>query len=248
MKLLFKDYKSIYYPESNFGGFSDIDGVVIFYCRVNSLIRPSFTLLDIGCGRGSYGDDVILFKKELRIFKGKCQKVIGIDVDESARGNPFIDEFHIIEENHWPIANESIDIAICNAVLEHVDDPDLFFSECQRVIKPGGYLCLNAANALGYVCMVSKLIPNIYHHKVLKKVSPNRKEIDTFPTYYKCNTIRKIRLMLDKFGFDHYVYGYEAEPGYLSFSRFSYWLGVMHQKFAPGIFKLAIFTFARKII
>jgi SAM-dependent methyltransferase len=240
------DYINIFYPESRFGGFSDIDGVVSFYCRVNSLVQPSFILLDIGCGRGLYAEQPNTFKRKLRIFKGKCKKVIGIDVDKSASANPFIDEFHIIKDNHWPLESDSINLAICNSVLEHVEDPDSFFSECQRVIKPGGYLCLTTTNALGYVCMISKLIPNKYHNKVLRKIGSKRKEIDTFPTFYKCNTIHKLRKMLTKHGFDHCVYGCEAEPGYLSFSKFLYCLGVLHQRFCPGMFKIAIFAFARK--
>ncbi len=46
-----------FYPESRYGGFTDIDGTVAFFARVNALLRPSFTVLDFGCGRGSHIDD-----------------------------------------------------------------------------------------------------------------------------------------------------------------------------------------------
>jgi len=39
-------YEEIYYPEFRFGGFTDIDGTIIFYSRVNSLLDSSFTVLD----------------------------------------------------------------------------------------------------------------------------------------------------------------------------------------------------------
>jgi hypothetical protein len=86
-----------FYPESQFGGFSDIDGTVRFYTRVNSLIEKSSTILEVGCGRGEYMDDSNKYRRELRILKGKGDKVIGIDVDSNAMGNPFIDEFHLIQ-------------------------------------------------------------------------------------------------------------------------------------------------------
>lgn len=240
------DYKSIFYPETKFGGFSDIDGTIVFYTRVNALIKTSSILLDIGCSHGTHIDEPIKYKKELRTFKGKCAKVIGLDVDESARKNPFIDEFHLLVDDVWPIADVSIDVAVCDAVIEHIANPDSFFSECKRVIKPGGYLCIRTGNVLGYAAMLARIIPDVFHPAVLKKSQDKRKGEDIFPTLYRCNTIWKMRRMLNKYGFDNYTYGYEAEPSYFSFSRFFYWLGVIHQRFSPGIFKLAIFAFARE--
>jgi len=47
------DYKQKFYPEVKFGGFSDVDGTIAFFNRVNALLQPSFTVLDVGCGRGA---------------------------------------------------------------------------------------------------------------------------------------------------------------------------------------------------
>jgi hypothetical protein len=78
-------------------------------------------------------------------------------------------------------------------------------------------------------------------------VQDNRKEEDVFPTYYRCNTLPKIRSMLNRYGFgNNFVYGYEAEPSYLSFSKIAYWIGVLHQKYAPNIFKATVIAFGRK--
>lgn len=242
------DFKHIYYPESKFGGFTDIDGTIVFYTRVNTLLRREMVLLDIGCGRGAHADDQITLRKNLRIFKGRCQKIIGIDVDNEARQNPFIDDFFIIEnQGSWPLLDESVDLAVCDSVLEHIHAPDVFFQECRRVIKPGGYLCIRTPNKLSYIAVISRLVPNKYHASVLRRVQSRREEADIFPTYYKINSISQVRYYFGKYGFDHCVYGYEAEPSYLSFSRFAYWLGVLHQRFAPKILKPAIFGFGKKI-
>ena len=75
----------------------------------------------------------------------------------------------------------------------------------------------------------------------------DRLEEDVFPTRYRCNTRRKIARMYRKYGFDSAcVYGYDAEPGYLTFSWLTYFLGVLHQRFAPRMFKAALFAFGRK--
>ncbi len=239
--------KSIFYPESRFGGFTDVDGTMAFFNRVNSLIEPTSIILDVGCGRGAYGTSTVLFSKKLRILKGKVARVIGIDVDEGAQDNPFLDEFRPIQNNtSWPVKNETIDLIVCDFVLEHIVDPDLFFEEIYRVLKHGGYLCIRTSNRWSYFALFSALIPGRYHSKVLSVVQEGRKAEDVFPTVYRCNSVWKIRSIMRKHSFDYVVYGYEAEPAYLSFSKVAYFFGVLHQRFAPGIIKPAIFAFGKK--
>jgi ubiquinone/menaquinone biosynthesis C-methylase UbiE len=238
-------FKEIYYPESKLGGFTDIDGTIAFYMRINTLINPTSVVLDLGNGRGVYGEDPVSVRRELQIFKGRVHKIIGLDVDQAAEQNPFIDEFHLLESEKWPLDDNSVDLIVCNWVLEHVEKPDAFFSEARRVLKDGGYLGIRTANSWSYVVFFSKLTPNKYHSQVLSKVQDNRKGEDVFPTVYKCNTIRKIRMIMKKYGFEHIVYGYESEPQYLSFSRIAYWLGVIHQRLAPKYIRPAIFAFAQ---
>ena len=232
-----------FYPESKFGGFTDIDGTIAFYSRVNSLLQPSFVVLDLGCGRGSYREDKVQFRKNLRIMKGKVFKVIGIDVDKNARNNPFIDEFHLINGDKWPIVSDSIDLIICDYVLEHVCNPNIFFREIKRVLKQGGILCLRTPNRWSYFAIAATIIPNKYHSKITSFVQHKRDDDDVFPTVYKCNSFRKLRGILKDFGFSCVVYGYEAEPSYLHFSKIFYFIGVLYQRFAPGFLKTTIFSF-----
>jgi SAM-dependent methyltransferase len=117
-----------FYPQSRFGGFTDIDGTIIFYNRVNSLLTESATVLDVGCGRGEYQDDECDYRRRLRILRGKCKKVIGIDVDVNAKDNPYIDEFHRIVGDIWTeIEDNSVDLLVCDYVLEHIEFPDRLF-------------------------------------------------------------------------------------------------------------------------
>lgn len=236
-------FKEIFYPESRFGGFSDIDGTIAFFQRINSLIDETSTVLDVGCGAGSYGNDPLPWRKNLRILRGKAGRVIGIDVDENARNNPFLDEFRLIKDDAWPVESDSIDLLVCDNVLEHIKEPELFFAQIQRVLKNGGILCVRTPNRWNYIAIAATLIPNKAHAKVLSVVQDGRKEEDVFPTFYRCNTVGKLKKIMKKNGFSSVVYGYEAEPGYLSFSLIAYFLGVLHQRLAPGFFKAAIFAF-----
>lgn len=238
-------YKERFYPEARFGGFTDIDGTIAFFNRLNSLLDSSFTVLDVGCGRGAYAYDPILIRRNLRILKGKVSKIIGIDVDNTFQDNPFLDEFRLIQEDSWPIENDSIDLILCDSVLEHINNPDQFFSEARRVLRNGGYFCIRTPNRRSYIALFARLIPNRYHSKVANVVQNGRKEEDVFPTVYKCNSMGKIKDMMKNHDFECVVYGYEAEPSYLSFSKLAYRLGVLHQRFAPDLLKPTIFAFGR---
>jgi SAM-dependent methyltransferase len=239
-------YKRQFYPESRFGGFSNVDGTLAFYHRVNALIQPASVVVDVGCGRGAYGDDPVPYRLQLRILKGKCQKVIGLDVDLKGYENPFIDDFRPIQGDRWPVESEETDLCLADNVLEHVLDVDGFFSECRRVLKPGGYLCIRTPNLFSYFGLISRLIPNRGHVPVLRRVKARVLEQDVFPTVYRCNTIPAIRRKLDQCGFEHAVYGHEAEPAYLSFSRLAFSTGVFIQRFTPNLFKVGIHAFGVK--
>jgi hypothetical protein len=98
-------YQVTFYPESNFGGFSDIDGTVVFYTRVNALVQPSFRVVNFGCGRGACAEDPVTFRRNLSSsLKGKVAKVIGLDVDPAGFDNPTLDEFRLVTpDGLWPL-------------------------------------------------------------------------------------------------------------------------------------------------
>jgi SAM-dependent methyltransferase len=235
-----------FFPESRFGGFTRLDGTLAFYSRVQALSGADTVVIDFGCGRGAYAGDPVAFRRDLRVFRGKARRVIGLDASPASADNPFIDEFHCLEGLHWPIEDGQASLVICDNVLEHLPDPDAFFSEAFRVLSRGGTLCIRTPNLWNYVALLSKIIPNRSHAGALAKAKPGLAAEDVFPTLYRCNTIPAVRRALVRQGFDSVVYGYEAEPSYLSFSRVAYAVGVLHQKIAPGLFRAAIFAFGRK--
>lgn len=237
--------RDVFYPESKFGGFTDQDGTIAFYFRVNALLDPSFVVLDVGCGRGKYAEDPVPTRRALRALKGKVRRVIGIDVDDAGFENPFLDEFRSIDEARWPVEDGSVDLCLCDNVMEHLEDPERLFVEARRALRSGGHLCIRTPNAWGYVALFSRLIPNRLHSRVIRRVQVGRKSQDVFPTLYRCNSIPRLRSALARHGFKAVVYGYGAEPSYLYFSRIAYTLGVLHQRFAPGLLQPAVFAFAR---
>jgi SAM-dependent methyltransferase len=242
------DPKYTFYPESRFGGYTDVDQVVTFYTRVRALIKPTDHLLDVGCGRGKQADDPIPTRRQLKTLTGAGANLLGVDVDPAAAQNPLLDEFRLIgPDGRWPVDDDSIDLTVSDYVLEHVDRPDQFFDECRRVLRPGGYLCMRTTNALSYFGIAARLAPNPAHAALIDRlyVDPRDKR-DVFATSYRCNTIRSIRRALDRVDFEHCVYGYQSDPAHFGFFKPLYALGVLHQRHAPKVIKPAVFVFARR--
>lgn len=249
------DYKTSFYPESKLTGYTYLDGTIAFYNNIHTLLgaigKARSVVLDIGCGRGFYAHEIHdmadRYRWELRNFKGKVAKVIGMDVDKNAAVNPTLDEFHLIKpDQEWPLPSASVDLIICDFVVEHVADAQLFFNEAKRVLKPKGWICIRTTNKNGYVGILSRLIPNRLHAKVLSKVQENRLEEDVFPTTYECNTKRQLERQFKAVGLEGYVLPYEGEPTYLSFSKVAYFFGVVFQKIAPKSLRNTLFAFGQK--
>lgn len=235
------------YPESNFGGFTRHDNAVAFLSRVQALAMDAKTILNIGCGRGAGKDDSCPYRAKLHDLRGSGRRVIGIDIDESAAGNPFVDEFRLIERpKSWPVETASIDLAMADYVLEHVERPEDFFEELHRVLKPGGVACLRTPNRWGYVSMLARLIPNRFHRKVVTTVQKERKDEDIFPTYYRANSKRAIRKWTRGLGLDSYAYTFEVTPVYLAFSPVLYRIGAVLHAILPPPFRSTLLVFLRK--
>jgi SAM-dependent methyltransferase len=85
------------------------------------------SLVDIGCGIKPYKD----------ILSPYITEHIGIDHEETPHNKSNIDLFGTAYK--IPTDGESFDSAICTAVLEHLEEPEVALRECFRVLKSGGY-------------------------------------------------------------------------------------------------------------
>jgi ubiquinone/menaquinone biosynthesis C-methylase UbiE len=91
-------------------------------------------VLDLGCGEGNSRGYFKSLKPEINW--------IGLDIESSPEVNARkrIDEDFISYDGiHIPLDNNSVDMIICNQVLEHVREPEELFKDVSRVVKPEGY-------------------------------------------------------------------------------------------------------------
>jgi SAM-dependent methyltransferase len=173
------------------------DSVVPFLGVAQALAARASVVLDVGCGRGSMADEA-----NDRIFhdlRGTGRRVIGIDVDPVGAENPLLDEFRLIDDSgRWPVEDASVDLAVSDFVLEHVDDPEAFVRELTRTLRPGGAFVARTISRHSPLSMVARTVPNEKHSRWLSVLQPNRLEKDVFPTRYLMNSERSLHRLLDR--------------------------------------------------
>lgn len=219
----------------------------LFFSMVNELVRQTDVVLDLGAGRNRFPE----FGPHLNAiatFKGRCARVIGVDVDPEVMTNDAMDETHVVPPGgKLPLESGSIDLIYSYAVLEHVDDPAPFVSEIDRVLKPGGWFCAWTPNKWGYVGIGARLVPNALHAKVLSRAQPaGRGDNDVFPTVYRMNTLGDIGRCFADTSFENYSFGYNAQPSYNFGSTLVARMWLAYMALMPRTFAQSLFVFMRK--
>jgi SAM-dependent methyltransferase len=235
-------------PEASAGGFARDDGGVQFFTRVNALLSPSMTVLDLGAGRGTvFQTGVDSYYERLARLQGKAAKVIGVDVDRGILEHPHLDERHVISPTEpLPLADVAVDLIVCDWVLEHVADPHHFTNEVARVLRPGGWFCARTPNRWGYVGMAVRMIPNSLHKRLLRGLQPNRVAEDVFPTQYKMNSRKSISKLFPHPHWIDYTYTNNPTPKYFGKSRVLFSIIDLYQSSMPNTFKTDLLVFLRK--
>ena len=240
--------KKFFDPSENIlGGYTPMDGTVEFFGRIQSILKDDMIVLDLGAGRGAwFYEDKCEYRKQLRDIKAKSFHFIGVDVDPVVMNNQTTHKnYQMLDQGIIPLDDNSVDLIICDYVLEHIDDPLSFASEVSRVLKPGGYFTGRTPHKYGYIAIGARLFVNKYHNFVLKILQPQRKKEDVFPTRYRLNKIKDINKTFKNF--KSFSYFYAAEPSYYMGNKYIYYfLNVLH-KLLPSFFVGNIFVFLKKI-
>ena len=231
--------------EKMVGGFTENDGTIDFYLRINSLINDNSVVLDLGAGRASwYEDDKCITRRNIRLLKGKVKQLIAADVDEVVLSNRSSDKQIVINDGKLDLELNSVDLIVADYVLEHIDNPKEFFVQIDNCLKSGGWFCARTPHKYSYVAIIASMVKNTFHSKLLKSLQPERKEIDVFPTRYKLNRMKDIKFTFSNW--DQYSFVYCAEPAYYFGNRFVFVLQSLLHRIMPSFACGNLFVFVKK--
>ena len=181
-------------------------------------LQPGIRVLDAGCGKGS---------GVLRKYRQRMGLLVGVDKIAPKEGYGRMDEFILSELDDMPFPDATFDVVICYEVIEHLRNPQKVFAEFRRILIDGGVLIFKTPCAISPLFFFSRFSPFLWHQKI-KKVLLGVQESHVFPTYYRCNTLRKMDHTLRAEGFQkEMLESIEETHCYLVFSKVAYCVGLL---------------------
>ena len=185
-------------------------------------LAPHHVFLDAGCGRSA---------EVLGRFRGKAGCLVGIDLVDFDPGIANGD-LKLMKGNltNIQLGAGSVDLVSSRSVLEHLSYPLRVYQELFRILKPGGHFIALTPNLWDYASLLSKVIPNCLHPRIVR-MTEGRDEKDTFPAYYRSNTSRSIRQLARQSGFKVVSVKYLGQyPSYFRFNRGLFLVATAYEK------------------
>jgi SAM-dependent methyltransferase len=185
-------------------------------------VGPQCVVLDAGCGHAA---------PLLLHLAPHVARAIGVDV---CSAHPAGIEYIQADLAHTGLPPESVDLVVSRSVLEHLSAPLDVFREIHRVLRPGGRFIFLTPNRWDYASLFALAIPNRLHPSLVRRLT-DRKECDTFPTFYRANTSRTIRRLARPCGFEVESIKYLNQyPDYFRKIPPLFLLGVAYERLTTG--------------
>jgi len=163
----------------------------IFRDLVLASIPPGAVVLDIGCGHGF--DSSAEAQHDIARSAGR---MLGVEPDNDMPTPEWFHAAHRCAFEDAPIEPDSVDVAYSAFVLEHIRDPEAFWSALHRCLRPGGEFWGFTVDSRSVFAVASNAmerlrIKDAYLRFVQGKRGDDRYE--NYATYYRCNSPSRIR-------------------------------------------------------
>jgi SAM-dependent methyltransferase len=158
-----------------------------------ALPRQGGAALDAGCGRQS----------QLKPFRKRIARFIGVDIHEPSRTLRWLDEFVIADvcRDVSAFPEGSFDVALSSFTVEHFADPSAAFHSLSTWLKPGGWLIISTVNRRHPFVDAYLSLPDDLRSQIQPIVKAS--EADAHPLVGVCNTPAALRDALTQAGFEN---------------------------------------------
>jgi len=155
--------------------------------------------LDLGCGHHILPE---WRNQQEQVLVKRCKSVTGLDYDLESLLKPSIISKKVRGEvSHLPFKNQSFDLVTANMVIEHLEHPEIEFTEVNRILAPGGRFIFHTPNAFGHPSIMTRMVPDRIKNQ-LAYLLDGRPPGDIFKTHFKANTRKRIDALARANGFE----------------------------------------------
>jgi SAM-dependent methyltransferase len=185
-----------------------------------STAKPESLILEAGCGKRSVISELNL----------KVKNAVGVDISPvDLQQNTAMDFRLLADIGKLPFKKDTFDLIICRNVVEHLPDPINVFTEFRMVLRPQGMILIRTPNLLNPIIFLSRILPLNIRIWIKKSVFHDT-DGDTFPTYHRCNTKRRLINTFTSLGFQSNFLTYDGLMAYFDFSRILLSLIVLYER------------------
>ena len=198
----------------------------VYEATIRGFLDADMRMLDLGCGRGGIPEKLV--NEPLGIF--------GVDAHWDSLAGYRCAQIHLCSGDsvRLPYPTGTFQIVIAAWLMEHLDTPQDTLLEIRRVLKPGGhfiFLTPNGRNPLLIANRLSIWIPAL--QRALVPRIYGRMPDDTFPPYYRANTIPTIQRLAHESKLRLISLEVIRDPTYLAFNEFMFRALVMLEDLLP---------------
>ncbi|RMG99801.1 MAG: class I SAM-dependent methyltransferase [Chloroflexi bacterium] len=197
---------------------------------VRKYLPPNGRLLDLGCGRGGLVEQL----------EHPLSRMIGLDPDWLSLTEHRLGIPRAVGFSHClPFAPAVFDVVFASWLLEHLKRPLDTLAEIHRVLKPGGVFIFITPNGRHPIAWLNRGLGRFARlQKQLVQRLYGRATTDTFPTYYRANTIPTLHQLGQKTGLTLIEYYPIPDPTYLAFTPFLFRLMCYLEETLPPSMRL----------
>jgi SAM-dependent methyltransferase len=190
-----------------------------YWSIIDGHLASNMMVLDIGAGK----------KSMLSLFVGRGITAVGLDVcHEALKSNEFLSYRVVGDAQRLPFKAGAFDFIVSQWLLEHLPSPQFFFKEACRCLRKGGSFAVVSNSLLCPLMLFNAVMPGKLRDGIKRKLLPKEVEEDTFPTFYRANTQRRLRRLVRSTELKEKFFIYASDLSFFIFNRilFAFWLVV----------------------